>query len=490
MADIFRDAPAGHLIRFLTGDRGKLLTYADERPGFEPPKVSGRSTPQQDESNGDVEKQSAGSTPGVSEDMVNWYDDNDQDNPQNWSLRKKIFVLSQIMLLNFSVYIGSSIIVPAEPRMMEMWGISQQSASLSLSMYVLGYGVGPMFFSPISEMPRMGRNTPYITSLFLFVMMTVGAATVNNFPGLVVFRFLQGLVGGPVLATGGASATDLFSMVKGAYAVSAWSASGFAGPALGPMIAAFAVAESTWRWPMYETLILNGFTFTLLLFFLPETNPDTILLQRAQRLRKLTGNSKLRSDSEIRQGEMHVLRTMGRYLTTPFKITVQDPSIAFIHIYTALTYAIYWFIYEPYTLKHGIGVPETRLVPGIYAAAAAPTGVFIFAWTARPEIHWMVPTIGVVIYSVAQLILLNFIFIYLPTSYPRYAASLFAANTFLRSALACAAVHFSHPLFENLGIGAGCSVLGALTGACFFGIVALWHYGPQLRARGKFAETY
>lgn len=63
---------------------------------------------------------------------------------------------------------------------------------------------------------------------------------------------------------------------------------------------------------------------------------------------------------------------------------------------------VQWFIYEPYTLKHGIGVPESRLVPGFFAAAAAPVGIFMFAWTARSDIHWIVPTIGVVLYSAAQ----------------------------------------------------------------------------------------
>lgn len=198
-----------------------------------------------------------------------------------------------------------------------------------------------MFFSPVSEMPRLGRNIPYLTSFFLFIMMTIGASTVGNYPGFVVFRFLQGLVGGPVLATGGASAGDLYSMLKVPYALAAWTAGAFAGPSLGPLIAAFAVTESTWRWPMYEMLIVAVFTFVLLVFCLPETNADTILLQRAQRLRKLTGNTRLRSESEIRQGEMHILPTIGQYLTTPFKVTLQDPCVAFINVYTALIYAIY-----------------------------------------------------------------------------------------------------------------------------------------------------
>src|SRR6478609_3383074 len=105
-----------------------------------------------------------------------------------------------------------------------------------------------MFFSPISEMPRMGRNISYLSSLFLFVLMTVGASTVDSFAGFIVFRFLQGIFGGPVLATGGASAADLFNFLKAPYAIGSWAASGFAGPALGPLVAAFAVEKSTWRW--------------------------------------------------------------------------------------------------------------------------------------------------------------------------------------------------------------------------------------------------
>jgi DHA1 family multidrug resistance protein-like MFS transporter len=87
-----------------------------------------------------------------------------------------------------------------------------------------------------------------------------------------------------------------------------------------------------------------------------------------------------------------------------------EASIVFISILIAgiigaiIFAALQWFIYEPYTMENGIGVPEARLVPGIYASAAAPIGVFIFAWTARENVHWIVPTLGVVIYSTAQLI--------------------------------------------------------------------------------------
>lgn len=223
---------------------------------------------------------------------------------------------------------------------MEMYGISTQIVSLSLSMYVLGYGIGPLFFSPISEIPRTGRNLPYMASFFLFLIITIPAATTNSFAGFIVCRFLQGLMGAPVLATGGASATDLYGFNKVPYALAAWSAGAFAGPALGPVMAAFAVTNSSWRWPMYELLIAGVFSFIVLFVCLPETSADTILLKRACRLRRLTKNEFLRSESEIKQGEMNLFRTMGVYLTTPFKVTILDPSVGFINVYTALNYSI------------------------------------------------------------------------------------------------------------------------------------------------------
>ena len=56
------------------------------------------------------------------------------------------------------------------------------------------------------------------------------------------------------------------------------------------------------------------------------------------------------------------------------------------------------FHYEPYTMTQGIGSPEHRLLPGVFAAIIAPCGILIFAWTSRADISWVVPTIGIVVY--------------------------------------------------------------------------------------------
>lgn len=113
----------------------------------------------------------------------------------------------------------------------------------------------------------------------------------------------------------------------------------------------------------------------------------------------------------------------------------------------------------------------------------------MFGWTGfnSPDIHWIVPTLGIVIITIGIFILFQVVFIYLPLTYPQYAASLFAANDFVRSSVATGAIHFSRPLFLNLGVGPGVSLLAGLTVGGCAGIWALWYFGAALRARSKFA---
>lgn len=68
---------------------------------------------------------------------------------------------------------------------------------------------------------------------------------------------------------------------------------------------------------------------------------------------------------------------------------------------------IQFLVDEPYTLKNGIGVPEHRLIPGIYASAVAAIGILLFGWTSRTGIHWIVPTIGITIYQASGFIVNN-----------------------------------------------------------------------------------
>lgn len=204
----------------------------------------------------------------------------------------------------------------------------------------------------MSEMGTVGRNIAYMSSFLIFIVLTAVGCGVSNFPGLIVIRFLQGFFGGPVLATGPASAGDIYPPNKVPYAVSCWAVFGYAGPAIGPLMAGFAVTLSTWRWAFYETLILSGFTFVLLLFCLPETSAEYILSKRAARLRAATGNPELRSAAEAHDNGKDWFKLISYHLTMPFKITILDPSILFINLYTGLVYGIYYSFFESFPLVY------------------------------------------------------------------------------------------------------------------------------------------
>lgn len=141
--------------------------------------------------------------------LVDWYTTDDPANPQNWGSWKKAYIGLQIFLYTFAVYAGSAIYTSSEPDVMRVFGVGQAKASLGLSMYVIGYGVGPLIFSPLSEVPTFGRNVPYIASFALFVILGFPTATVENYAGLLVLRFLTGFMGSPCLATGAATMQDI-----------------------------------------------------------------------------------------------------------------------------------------------------------------------------------------------------------------------------------------------------------------------------------------
>ena len=99
-------------------------------------------------------------------------------------MRKKAFVTFEICLLTFSIYIGSAIYAPGIGSLSTQFGVSPVAGTLGLTLFVVGYGVGPMFLSPLSELPALGRTTVYILSLAVFVALQVPTALAKNLGAL------------------------------------------------------------------------------------------------------------------------------------------------------------------------------------------------------------------------------------------------------------------------------------------------------------------
>ncbi|KAJ7484628.1 major facilitator superfamily domain-containing protein [Mycena latifolia] len=383
---------------------------------------------------------------------------------------------------------------------MREFNISLTTGTLGLTLYVLAYGIGPMFLSPLQELPILGRNPVYMATLFLFVVCQIPIVTATNMNTVLAMRFMTGFFGSPALATGGASMRDIFPQSQFAYVLGIWALGAVAGPITGPVIGGFAAQAESWRWPMMELLWITSFAVIFLSLFLPETYEPTILLRRAQRLRKLTGNPELRTAAERNEDSLGVREVVYEALVRPF-VLAKEPALAFANIYLGFVcmsllylYTVYCF-YQKYHIAPRYAraaaantevAPEIRLEIGLMASIFIPTSVLIFGFTSKSSVHWIVPVIGAALYLPG--IFLNFqsILMYITSAYPAYAASVLAGNDFFRSAIASVFPLFGRAFFTNLGLGPGSALLAGIP---FLLMPLLLKYGHVLRQRSKYAHS-
>lgn len=320
---------------------------------------------------------------------------------------------------------------------------------------------------------------------------------------------------------------DLFPDLTVAYSLAIWIAAAYCGPALGPLMAGYVVPIKGWRWAMWEIVWLAA-PVVVLLWLLPETHAPTIKARIQQR----SNENPEKARTLHRKSSTDMVLSLKNALVKPIQICIQDPAVAVANVYTSFIYSTYYTFFDAvprvYTYNYNftpgqVGLVflsvfaaciiagsayclyiskilhpklqtgtwtsyEAQLRPALAATFLLPLGLLLFGWTSDGTLRWILSVIGIALYSMGTFIILQCLSVYLPKIYPRYSASLFAANDFCRSTLAAVAIHFAIPLYDELGIGRGISVLGALS---VLGIVGMWYIyraGENLRARSRFSD--
>jgi len=566
VADLIRDSPFGHIVRLVT--RNKVFQYPEERdPGLwkkyvheeksgymahhgtvEPPEEesqdlnNARGVRARDSDSsartevGDGYNAASGAKvdpeKGKDKYVIDWYGDDDPQNPRNWSRGKKFFVTFEICFLTFSVYIGSAIYTPGLMDVMQVFGVGNVPATLGLTLYVAGYGLGPIIWSPMSEIPQIGRLWVYITTLFIFVLLQIPTALAVNFGMLLAFRFLTGFFGSPALATGGATIADMYRPQKQAYGLAVWGIGAVCGPVLGPLVGGFAVQAYGWTWTIWELMWLSGFCLVFLFFLLPETSSPNILHRRTRRLRQITGDDRFTCEPDMMSEKMGPKDIVLMTLVKPITLNFQEPIVFLLNLYIALIYGLLYIWFESFPLVFtgiygfslgiegvaflgilvgtliGCGVlfawlyfyqekqfddngniePEKRLIPAMVGCFFVPVCLFWFGWSSRSDIHWIMPIIGTSFFGIAAFSLFNAVLPYLSDAYPDSVASVLAGNDLMRSAFGAGFPLFARAMYEKLGINWASSLL-AFLGIAFIPIpFALYKWGKQIRNKSKLAR--
>jgi hypothetical protein len=110
----------------------------------------------------------------------------------------------------------------------------------------------------------------------------------------------------------------------------------------------------------------------------------------------------------------------------------------------------------------------------------------MYGWSSRPDVHWIVPTIGVCIVGVGIYSIYMGVVNYLTDAYEKYAASALSAASLGRNTFGAFLPLASYSLFNNLGFGWAGSLLGFIGAALSVVPVVLVLKGREIRARSPF----
>lgn len=132
--------------------------------------------------------------------------------------------------------------------------------------------------------------------------------------------------------------------------------------------------------------------------------------------------------------------------------------------------------------------PEARLPPCMVGSVCLPVGLFIFAWTNYPQIHWIVSIIFTAPFGFGMVLLFLSIMNYFIDAYTVYAASVLAANTLLRSIFGAVFPLFTTYMYDGLGIHWASSVPAFLALACVPFPFLFFKYGEGIRMKCRYAR--
>lgn len=466
---------------------------------------------------------------GTDEDpYVVEYIENDRRNPMLFPTWKKWVITILVAFATLAVAFVSSAYSGGVNQILSTFHVGDEVVTLGISLFVLGFAIGPLLWAPMSEL--YGRQVLFIGTYAALTAFNAGAAGSPNIQTLLILRFFAGAFGSSPLTNAGGVIADMFPASQRGLAMSVFAAAPFLGPTLGPIIGGFLGETEGWRWVEGLMAIFTGALWIIGALTIPETYTPVILRRRAAKLSKITGKV-YKSKMEIEHGKKTVAQEFKTALSRPWILLFREPIVLLLSIYMAIIYGTLYMMFAAFPIvfqqqrgwSPGIGglafigvmigmifavvysiwdnkryqrverehngkaTPETRLPPAMLGSVFLPIGLFWFAWTNYPSIHWAVSIVGTAPFGFGMVLVFLSIMNYLIDSYVIYAASVLAANSVLRSLFGAAFPLFTTYMYRNLGIHWASSIPAFLALMCVPFPFLFYKYGESIRLKCKFA---
>ncbi|CCG20825.1 Tpo3 protein [Candida orthopsilosis Co 90-125] len=444
----------------------------------------------------------------------------DPENPHNWPMAIKWLYTFLLSMLVISAAYGSSCLSGGLFTINDKYGVSTEVSTLTVSLMVLGFCVGPLLWAPLSE--QIGRRPVYFISFGLYTVLNIPCALSPNIGGLLAARFFCGVCAASALTNVGASLVDMHNETRGV-AIAFFSFCPYSGPVFGGLVNGFiSIGTNRFDIMVWVNMAFAGVMW-IIVSLIPETYPPVILKQRAKRLRKETGNMNIMTEQEATP--LSFMEMVNTNLLLPLKFTVTEPILDLVCGFVALIYALLYafFFAYPYIFNklygfkdNKIGLmfvpiligagfaltttpyiekkykemskrrkpePEDRLIGAMIGAPFPCIALFILGATSYKHIIWVGPASSGIAFGYGMVLIYYSLNNYIIDTYAKYAASALATKVFLRSAGGAAFPLFITYMYEGLGLQWASWLLAFVCLAMILVPFGFYKYGGALRKK-------
>jgi hypothetical protein len=135
------------------------------------------------------------------------YIENDRRNPMLFTKTKKWSITMLVAVATLAVAFCSSGLSGGIEGVITGFGVSQEIATLAISLFVLGFAIGPLIWAPMSEL--YGRQVLFTGTYAMLTAFNAGAASSKNIQTLLILRFFAGAFGSSPLTNAGGVIADM-----------------------------------------------------------------------------------------------------------------------------------------------------------------------------------------------------------------------------------------------------------------------------------------
>ncbi|GEM63238.1 MFS transporter [Sphingobacterium faecium] len=220
--------------------------------------------------------------------------------------------------------LATDIYLPSMPQMAQELGLAESNIQLTLSLFLISYGIAQFFTGALVD--AWGRYRITLISLFLFTLSFWVTATTDNILVIYLMRILQGILSAFVVVSKRAYFVDVYEGEERKRYLSAITIVWSLAPIIAPFIGGYLQAQFGWRSNFMLLAAYSAILFVLELIFSAET---------------------IRKKNPLQLN----------YLVTEFKTMLQTKDFTFGVLMCGISYGLVMFynLSGPFFIEHNLG---------------------------------------------------------------------------------------------------------------------------------------